>query len=99
MYELNWNLELYLPVHGKSISRTLYCKCNYFSQLITFMFCLPGCPINVNNSECKNPYSSFLGCMKQFSIDGKPIDLISVQQNSMGHFSDLQIDLCGIIDR
>ncbi|KAL7988795.1 hypothetical protein Chor_007714 [Crotalus horridus] len=58
-----------------------------------------GCPINVNNSECKNPYSSFLGCMKQFSIDGKPIDLISVQQNSMGHFSDLQIDLCGIIDR
>uniref|UniRef100_A0A670Z7Q0 Contactin associated protein family member 4 n=1 Tax=Pseudonaja textilis TaxID=8673 RepID=A0A670Z7Q0_PSETE len=58
-----------------------------------------GCPVNVNNSECKNPYSSFLGCMKQISIDGKPIDLISVQQNSMGHFSDLQIDLCGIIDR
>ncbi|KAM3844855.1 contactin-associated protein-like 4 [Vipera latastei] len=58
-----------------------------------------GCPINVNNTECKNPYSSFLGCMKQFSIDGKHIDLISVQQNSMGHFSDLQIDLCGIIDR
>ncbi|KAM6469907.1 contactin-associated protein-like 4 isoform 1-T1 [Liasis olivaceus] len=58
-----------------------------------------GCPINVNNSECKNPYSSFLGCLKQISIDGKPVDLISVQKNSVGHFSDLQIDLCGITDR
>uniref|UniRef100_A0ABM5FST3 Contactin-associated protein-like 4 isoform X2 n=1 Tax=Pogona vitticeps TaxID=103695 RepID=A0ABM5FST3_9SAUR len=58
-----------------------------------------GCPTNANSSECKNPFSNFLGCMKQISIGNKAIDLISVQQNSVGNFSDLQIDLCGIIDR
>nr|XP_034955725.1 contactin-associated protein-like 4 [Zootoca vivipara] len=58
-----------------------------------------GCPSNANSSECKNPIGGFLGCMKLISIDNKAVDLISVQQSSMGNFSDLQIDLCGIIDR
>ncbi|KAJ7335611.1 hypothetical protein JRQ81_013552 [Phrynocephalus forsythii] len=58
-----------------------------------------GCPTNTNSSECKNPFGHFLGCMKQISIDSNSIDLISVQENSVGNFSDLQIDLCGIIDR
>uniref|UniRef100_A0A670JKB6 Contactin associated protein family member 4 n=1 Tax=Podarcis muralis TaxID=64176 RepID=A0A670JKB6_PODMU len=58
-----------------------------------------GCPSNANSSECKNPIGGFLGCMKLISIDNKAVDLISVQQNSIGNFSDLQIDLCGIIDR
>ncbi|XP_061482188.1 contactin-associated protein-like 4 [Rhineura floridana] len=58
-----------------------------------------GCPANVNSSECKNPIGGFLGCMKLISVDNKAVDLISVQQNSVGNFSDLQIDLCGITDR
>ncbi|XP_044302233.1 contactin-associated protein-like 4 [Varanus komodoensis] len=58
-----------------------------------------GCPTNANSSECKNPFAGFLGCMKLISIDNKAVDLISVQQNYLGNFSDLQIDLCGIIDR
>ncbi|XP_053153572.1 contactin-associated protein-like 4 isoform X2 [Hemicordylus capensis] len=58
-----------------------------------------GCPMNANYSECKNPFGGFLGCMKQISIDNKEVDLIAVQRNSVGNFSDLQIDLCGIIDR
>ncbi|XP_077200637.1 contactin-associated protein-like 4 [Paroedura picta] len=58
-----------------------------------------GCPANDSSVECKNPSSNFLGCMKLISMDNKAVDLISVQQNSVGNFSDLQIDLCGIIDR
>uniref|UniRef100_A0A8C8VIQ5 Contactin associated protein family member 4 n=1 Tax=Pelusios castaneus TaxID=367368 RepID=A0A8C8VIQ5_9SAUR len=58
-----------------------------------------GCPNNGNNSECKSPFVSFQGCMRLITIGSKAVDLISVQQNSLGNFSDLQIDLCGIIDR
>uniref|UniRef100_A0A8D0GL09 Contactin associated protein family member 4 n=1 Tax=Sphenodon punctatus TaxID=8508 RepID=A0A8D0GL09_SPHPU len=58
-----------------------------------------GCPADDNGSECKSPFGGFQGCMKLISIDNEVVDLISVQQNSLGNFSDLQIDLCGIIDR
>ncbi|KAM7166544.1 contactin-associated protein-like 4 [Macrochelys suwanniensis] len=58
-----------------------------------------GCPINGNGSECKSPFAGFQGCMRLITIGSKAADLISVQQNSLGNFSNLQIDLCGIIDR
>ncbi|XP_074809227.1 contactin-associated protein-like 4 isoform X2 [Natator depressus] len=58
-----------------------------------------GCPNNGNSSECKSPFAGFQGCMRLITTGNKAVDLISVQQNSLGNFSNLQIDLCGIIDR
>ncbi|XP_053555934.1 contactin-associated protein-like 4 [Bombina bombina] len=58
-----------------------------------------GCPENSSDFGCVNPVRGFLGCMKMILIGTKLIDLTSVQQGMLGNFSDLQIDLCGIIDR
>ncbi|KAM9102947.1 contactin-associated protein-like 4 isoform X1 [Sarcophilus harrisii] len=58
-----------------------------------------GCPNTSSDYECKNPFGGFQGCMRQISISNKVVDLISVQQSIFGNFSDLQIDLCGLIDR
>ncbi|XP_073201039.1 contactin-associated protein-like 4 isoform X4 [Lepidochelys kempii] len=58
-----------------------------------------GCPNNGDSSECKSPFAGFQGCMRLITTGNKAVDLISVQQNSLGNFSNLQIDLCGIIDR
>nr|XP_047911720.1 contactin-associated protein-like 4 isoform X5 [Anser cygnoides] len=63
----------------------------------TFYF--GGCPNSENNSECKSSFGGFQGCMQLISIGNKAVDMNSVQQNIFGNFSDLQIDLCGIIDR
>ncbi|XP_072326178.1 contactin-associated protein-like 5 isoform X1 [Scyliorhinus torazame] len=58
-----------------------------------------GCPGSVRNAGCSNPYGAFHGCMRLIFIDNQPADLILVQQGLRGNFSDLQIDLCGIVDR
>ncbi|KAM6179045.1 contactin-associated protein-like 5 isoform 2-T2 [Rhynchocyon petersi] len=58
-----------------------------------------GCPDNVTDSQCLNPTKAFQGCMRLIFIDNQPKDLISVQQGSLGNFSDLHIDLCSIKDR
>ncbi|XP_059759564.1 contactin-associated protein-like 4 isoform X7 [Balaenoptera ricei] len=58
-----------------------------------------GCPDNSFGSKCKSPLGGFQGCMRLISISHKMVDLISVQQESLGNFSDLQIDSCGITDR
>ncbi|XP_044517258.1 contactin-associated protein-like 4 isoform X5 [Gracilinanus agilis] len=58
-----------------------------------------GCPNTSSESECKNPFGGFQGCMRHISISNKVVDLILVQQSIFGNFSDLQIDLCGLIDR
>ncbi|GCB69041.1 hypothetical protein scyTo_0010492, partial [Scyliorhinus torazame] len=58
-----------------------------------------GCPGSVRNAGCSNPYGAFHGCMRLIFIDNQPADLILVQQGVRGNFSDLQIDLCGIVDR
>uniref|UniRef100_A0A8B9ZK00 Contactin-associated protein-like 4 n=1 Tax=Anas platyrhynchos TaxID=8839 RepID=A0A8B9ZK00_ANAPL len=63
----------------------------------TFYF--GGCPNSGNNSECKSSFGGFQGCMRLISIGNKAVDMNSVQKNIFGNFSDLQIDLCGIIDR
>uniref|UniRef100_A0A2K5DXA9 Contactin associated protein family member 4 n=1 Tax=Aotus nancymaae TaxID=37293 RepID=A0A2K5DXA9_AOTNA len=58
-----------------------------------------GCPDKSFGSKCRSPLGGFQGCMRLISISGKVVDLISVQQGSLGNFSDLQIDSCGISDR
>ncbi|XP_033074966.1 contactin-associated protein-like 4 isoform X1 [Trachypithecus francoisi] len=58
-----------------------------------------GCPDKSFGSKCKSPLGGFQGCMRLISVNGRVVDLISVQQGSLGNFSDLQIDSCGISDR
>uniref|UniRef100_A0A4W5MW51 Contactin associated protein like 3 n=1 Tax=Hucho hucho TaxID=62062 RepID=A0A4W5MW51_9TELE len=58
-----------------------------------------GCPDSKNNQECRNPFNVFQGCMRHIHVDNNPVDLIKVQQMLIGNYSDLQIDMCGIIDR
>nr|XP_045361134.1 contactin-associated protein-like 4 isoform X6 [Camelus bactrianus] len=58
-----------------------------------------GCPDSSFGSSCKSPFGGFQGCMRLISISNKVVDLISAQQGSLGNFSDLQIDSCGITDR
>uniref|UniRef100_A0A3Q1I1N7 Uncharacterized protein n=1 Tax=Anabas testudineus TaxID=64144 RepID=A0A3Q1I1N7_ANATE len=57
-----------------------------------------GCPPE-DRQECRNPFDIFQGCMRLFSVDNEAVDLIMVQQRLLGNYSQLQIDMCGIIDR
>ncbi|XP_017276056.1 contactin-associated protein-like 4 isoform X1 [Kryptolebias marmoratus] len=56
-----------------------------------------GCP--AQSLECRNPSEVFQGCMRLLTLDNQPVDLIKVQQRLLGNYSNLQIDMCGIIDR
>ena len=58
-----------------------------------------GCPAEDDTQECKNPFDIFQGCMRLLSVENQPVDLIMVQQRLLGNYSQLQIDMCGIIDR
>ncbi|CAG5896362.1 unnamed protein product [Menidia menidia] len=58
-----------------------------------------GCPSQAGGQECRNPFEVFLGCMRLLTVDGQSRDLILVQQKQLGNYSNLQIDMCGIIDR
>uniref|UniRef100_A0A3Q2CQH0 Contactin-associated protein-like 4 n=1 Tax=Cyprinodon variegatus TaxID=28743 RepID=A0A3Q2CQH0_CYPVA len=58
-----------------------------------------GCPAQNYNQDCRNPYDTFQGCMRLITLDSQPVDLIMVQQRLLGNYSQLQIDMCGIIDR
>uniref|UniRef100_A0A8C1W5W6 Contactin associated protein like 3 n=1 Tax=Cyprinus carpio TaxID=7962 RepID=A0A8C1W5W6_CYPCA len=59
---------------------------------------LGGCP-ETEHSSCRNPFSVFQGCMRLIRTDAALVDLIRVQQMLFGNFSDLQMDMCGIVDR
>lgn len=61
--------------------------------------CCAGCPAEGTRQECRNPFKAFQGCMRQLTVDSRPVDLIMVQQRLLGNYSHLQIDMCGIIDR
>ncbi|XP_015490502.1 contactin-associated protein-like 5 [Parus major] len=75
--------------HATTVSRIYSGNSYYFG----------GCPDNFTDSQCLNPITAFQGCMRLIFIDNQPKDLILVQQGSLGNFSDLHIDLCGIKDR
>uniref|UniRef100_A0A3B4ZVE3 Contactin-associated protein-like 4 n=1 Tax=Stegastes partitus TaxID=144197 RepID=A0A3B4ZVE3_9TELE len=49
--------------------------------------------------DCENPFNVFQGCMRLLTVDNQPVDLIRVQHRLLGNYSQLQIDMCGIIDR
>ncbi|XP_064370811.1 contactin-associated protein-like 5 isoform X2 [Dromaius novaehollandiae] len=75
--------------HATTVSRIYSGNSYYFG----------GCPDNFTDSRCLNPVAAFQGCMRLIFIDNQPKDLVLVQQGSLGNFSDLHIDLCGIKDR
>nr|XP_057947216.1 contactin-associated protein-like 4 [Doryrhamphus excisus] len=58
-----------------------------------------GCPVEDVKQECRNPFNTFQGCIRQLSLDQQQVDFILVQQQKLGNYSDLLIDMCGIIDR
>ncbi len=64
----------------------------------TFLF-FSGCPVKDATQECRNPFHVFQGCMRLLTLDNESVDLIMVQQKQLGIYSNLQIDMCGIIDR
>uniref|UniRef100_A0A3P9QBR8 Contactin-associated protein-like 4 n=1 Tax=Poecilia reticulata TaxID=8081 RepID=A0A3P9QBR8_POERE len=58
-----------------------------------------GCPAERSGHSCRNPSRAFKGCMRLLTVEGELVDLVKVQQRLMGDYSDLQIDMCGIMDR
>ncbi|XP_039672342.1 contactin-associated protein-like 4 [Perca fluviatilis] len=58
-----------------------------------------GCPNEDDRQECRNPFNVFQGCMRLLTLDNQNVNLIMVQQKQLGVYSNLQIDMCGIIDR
>ncbi|KAE8290556.1 Contactin-associated protein-like 4 Cell recognition molecule Caspr4 Precursor [Larimichthys crocea] len=58
-----------------------------------------GCPTEDDRQECRNPFNVFQGCMRLLTVDNQNVNLILVQQKQLGVYSNLQIDMCGIIDR
>uniref|UniRef100_A0A3Q3AZG5 Contactin-associated protein-like 4 n=1 Tax=Kryptolebias marmoratus TaxID=37003 RepID=A0A3Q3AZG5_KRYMA len=63
------------------------------------VFFLFGCPLEDSVQECRNPHGVFQGCMRLLTLDNQPVDLITVQQRLLGNYSQLQMDMCGILDR
>ncbi|XP_013913790.1 PREDICTED: contactin-associated protein-like 5 [Thamnophis sirtalis] len=76
-------------VHATTVSQIYSGHSYYFG----------GCPDNFTDSKCLNPIMAFQGCMRLIFIDNQPKDLTLVQQGSLGNYSDLHIDICGIKDR
>ncbi|XP_004690420.1 PREDICTED: contactin-associated protein-like 4 [Condylura cristata] len=89
--------HLSVVVDGQAASAVLSLGPEQVSSSGTYYF--GGCPDNGFGSKCKNPLDGFQGCMRLISLSNKVVDLISVQQEALGNFSDLQIDSCGITDR
>uniref|UniRef100_A0A3Q3DXS9 Contactin-associated protein-like 4 n=1 Tax=Hippocampus comes TaxID=109280 RepID=A0A3Q3DXS9_HIPCM len=59
-----------------------------------------GCPAEDERQEdCRNAFASFQGCLRQLTLGRQQVDLIMVQQRMLGTYSNLLIDMCGIIDR
>ncbi|KAA0704301.1 Contactin-associated protein-like 4 [Triplophysa tibetana] len=59
-----------------------------------------GCPSTEDHSAtCRNPFKVFQGCMRLIHLDNSLVDLIKVQQMLFGNYSDVQMDMCGIVDR
>uniref|UniRef100_A0A673A822 Contactin associated protein like 3 n=1 Tax=Sphaeramia orbicularis TaxID=375764 RepID=A0A673A822_9TELE len=52
-----------------------------------------------DTKECRNPFNIFQGCMSHLTLNNLDVDLIRVQRKQLGNYSNVQIDMCGIIDR
>lgn len=73
--------------------------CDRCSFLFFFSHGASGCPAEDDGQGCRNPFHVFQGCMRLFSVEQREVDLIKVQQKLTGNYSNVHIDMCGIIDR
>ncbi|XP_028660673.1 contactin-associated protein-like 5 [Erpetoichthys calabaricus] len=96
--ELSGRRNRLILIIDKDVSNALYAQSPFHMHSGSHYY-FGGCPEGINSHECQNDFAGFKGCMRLIIIDNHPIDLIQVQQRIIGNFSDLQIDLCGIIDR
>ncbi|KAA8587883.1 hypothetical protein FQN60_016745, partial [Etheostoma spectabile] len=69
-----------------------------FSVTIGSQLFFGGCPTEDDRQNCRNPFNVFQGCMRLITLDNQNVNLIMVQQKQLGVYSNLQIDMCGIID-
>ncbi|TWW80443.1 Contactin-associated protein-like 4 [Takifugu flavidus] len=53
-----------------------------------------GCP----DKDCQRQTPTFQGCLRLVFINGKPVNLSSVQQGLLGNFNELKFDTCNIRD-
>uniref|UniRef100_A0A4W6C7K5 Contactin associated protein like 3 n=1 Tax=Lates calcarifer TaxID=8187 RepID=A0A4W6C7K5_LATCA len=81
---------------GEGGSAHLMVKLTSYSH--SSLFC-SGCPAEGDSQGCRNPFNVFQGCMRLLTVENQNVDLIMVQQKQLGNYSNLQIDMCGIIDR
>ncbi|XP_061680126.1 contactin-associated protein-like 4 isoform X2 [Syngnathoides biaculeatus] len=58
-----------------------------------------GCPPLSDNHKCKNPVTTFQGCMRLVTVNKHPVDFIKIHHRLLGNYSHLHIDMCGITDR
>ncbi|XP_029687334.1 contactin-associated protein-like 4 isoform X1 [Takifugu rubripes] len=58
-----------------------------------------GCPTEGDVQGCRNPFHVFQGCMSLLTLDDQKVNLILVQQKQLGTYGNLQLDMCGVIDR
>lgn len=65
----------------------------------TFLLDISGYPDTVNNTQPSVSRRSFQGCMQLFHVDDQLVDLHAVEQGKLGQFTNINIDMCAIIDR
>lgn len=108
--ELALNRHIHLQHH--SLDKSLFVKIYFLMHFICyngFFYSftvsdrsdsfMSGCPVGDDSQECRNPFNVFQGCMRLLTLDNQRVDLIMVQRKQLGNYSNLHIDMCGIIDR
>ncbi|XP_072910474.1 contactin-associated protein-like 2 isoform X1 [Hemitrygon akajei] len=58
-----------------------------------------GYPDAVNSTQPSVSRRSFQGCMQLLHVDDQLVDLHAVEQGQLGKFTNVNIDMCAIIDR
>ncbi|KAL2087594.1 hypothetical protein ACEWY4_016422 [Coilia grayii] len=58
-----------------------------------------GCVTSLPNLVCESGAVGFQGCMRLMFANNYPVNLLHVQQRTLGNYSQLDFDVCGIRDR
>ncbi|XP_031415052.1 contactin-associated protein-like 5 [Clupea harengus] len=58
-----------------------------------------GCAVSQPDLVCEGAALAFQGCMRLMFANNHPVNLLHVQQRTLGNYSQLDFDVCGIRDR
>ncbi|KAG5262234.1 hypothetical protein AALO_G00293660 [Alosa alosa] len=58
-----------------------------------------GCATSLPNLVCESGALGLQGCMRLMFVNNYPVNLLHVQQRTLGNYSQLDFDVCGIRDR